>query len=417
MTKDITSQSAQQWIQKALYWADHNYGYIAYHQNNGKSYPHKGFRHLLAVGRQPIPIDPINPFLSLERHASQWLFGYLGYDLKNHIEALSSHNEDRLQFPDIYFFQPEYLFELRENEIQLIIGREQVFDEIDCFEPEPLESDFGVFQADFNKEGYVEKVNTLIDHIIEGDCYEINFCQAFHGDFKQIDPVGCYLHLNEISPKPFSCFQKFAHHYILCASPERFLKKKGDQLISQPIKGTRPRFQDPMMDEQMVQELKTDHKERAENLMIVDLVRNDLAKSSLSGSVQVEELFGIYSFEQVHQMISTVSASLSDRCTGIQALKNAFPMGSMTGAPKIKVMELIETYETSKRGAFSGAAGYIDPFGDFDFNVLIRSLFINAATKNYGFHVGSAITYDAIPEKEYEECLLKAKAILQLIKS
>ena len=271
-------------------------------------------------------------------------------------------------------------------------------------------------KASFTKEAYTTLVKTLRDHIKEGDCYEINLCQDFLGSFECIDPLNLYLRLNEVSPKPFSCFQKFDEQLIISASPERFLKKTGSKVISQPIKGTRPRFHDALLDKQQRDELRYSEKEMAENMMIVDLVRNDLARTAKTGSVKVEEMFGIYSFQQVHQMISTISATIKDDTHFVDVIKHAFPMGSMTGAPKVKVMELIEKYENAKRGAFSGAAGYISPEGDFDFNVLIRSLFIDIEKQLYSFFAGGAITYDSIPEEEYEECLVKTKAINQVLK-
>jgi para-aminobenzoate synthetase component 1 len=217
------------------------------------------------------------------------------------------------------------------------------------------------------------------------------------------------------SPTPFASYFKYDHQYLLCASPERFIKKSGDKLFSQPIKGTIKRGVDEAEDAQLKNELLHSEKELAENLMIVDLVRNDLARSSKTGSVNVDELFGIYSFKQVHQMISTVSSIIKNDTHIIDAIKHAFPMGSMTGAPKIMAMELIEKYETTKRGLYSGAIGYIAPNGDFDFNVVIRSLQYNAATKYLSYEVGSAITFDSIAEQEHDECLLKAKAIMDVL--
>ncbi len=413
--KEIQPSSIIVWIETALKWADQHYSFISFHQDNGRTYPYGGFKNLLAIGNSQIPLDRSNPFNSLDKYKDQWLFGYFGYDLKNSIEDLSSKNTDHLAFEGSNFFCPEYLFEIQEDKVVLLKGDETVWSRVEQFSASTHKSSFGSFQSDFSKSDYIETVEKLISHIEEGDCYEINLCQGFHGEIKEIYPVDAYLTLNELSPKPFSCFQKFREHYILCASPERFLKKELNKLISQPIKGTRPRGKSQSEDIRLIEDLRTDKKEKAENLMIVDLVRNDLAKSSNSGSVKVEELFGIYSFQQVHQMISTVTSTLSADVTGIEALKNAFPMGSMTGAPKIKVMELIEDYEHTKRGAFSGASGYIEPNGNYDFNVLIRSLFLNTKKNIYGFHVGSAITYDAIPAKEYDECLLKAKAIFQLL--
>jgi para-aminobenzoate synthetase component 1 len=195
-------------------------------------------------------------------------------------------------------------------------------------------------------------------------------------------------------------------------SPERYLKKEGKTILSQPIKGTAKRYPDnPELDLKNLNALKDSEKERAENIMVVDLVRNDLSKICEHGSVHVDELCKVYSFPQVHQMISTVSGTLRDDVQFSDAVKATFPMGSMTGAPKKKVMELIERYEKSKRGLFSGSIGYITPYNDFDFNVVIRSVLYNAATRYLSFHTGSAITFSSDPEKEYEECLLKAAAI------
>ena len=158
-----------------------------------------------------------------------------------------------------------------------------------------------------------------------------------------------------------------------------------------------------------------DEKERAENVMIVDLVRNDFARSAIPGTVKVDELFGIYEFENIIQMISTVSATCRKDIHPLEALKNAFPMGSMTGAPKIRAMQLIEDFEVSKRGVYSGALGYIDTNGNYDFNVLIRTLLYDADKKYLSLHVGGAITYDSIPEKEWYESELKAKSILNFL--
>lgn len=407
--------SAEHWVEKALLWANVNFKYVSFHRNNDIDYPHQGFKSLLAVGNEKIDFRNSSAFEILNKNEGKWLFGYLGYDIKNEIEDLYSSNPDQLQFDLINFFEPEFLFAIQEGKITLLKGSSALFDEIDEIKIKSQSNSFSDLCSDYSREEYVSTVSQLIDHIIEGDCYEINLCQGFHGTIGQVSPVQTYLRLNELSPKPFSCFQKFDQQYILCASPERFLKKEDETLISQPIKGTRPRGATNAEDIRLIEELKTDKKEKAENLMIVDLVRNDLARSSKSGSVKVEELFGIYSFQQVHQMISTVTSEKKKDVSGIEAIKNAFPMGSMTGAPKIKVMQLIEQYEKSKRGAFSGASGYIEPNGDFDFNVLIRSLFLNTDLNKFVFHVGSAITYDAIAEHEYEECLVKAKAILQLI--
>jgi para-aminobenzoate synthetase component I len=402
-------------IRKALNWAN-AHSHFAYYNSNQIDYPYDGFIHCLAIGAKRILNAGQSPFEALaDFHQNTWLFGYLGYDLKNNIEKLESQNEDRLLFKDLSFFEPEHLLIFEGDELTIHSQNPRILQEIENFHPQQVKNKLSKPTESINKAEYIKTVEKLRSHIEEGDCYEINYCQEFHGTFDEVSPVQLYTELNRISPNPFSCLQKHNGHYIISASPERFLKKVGKQLISQPIKGTRPRSSNPIEDQRLAKELRADEKELAENMMIVDLVRNDLARSSEIGSVKVEEIFGIYSFQQVHQMISTIVSEKRDIIGWVEAIKNAFPMGSMTGAPKVKVMELIEQYENTKRGPFSGAAGFISPDGDFDFNVLIRSLFLNIGLNTYSFQVGSAITYDSIPENEYEECMVKAKAILSLL--
>jgi len=254
-------------------------------------------------------------------------------------------------------------------------------------------------------------------HINRGDIYVTNFCQEFFAEDAIIDPVNVFLQLSQISPNPFASFFKWKDNYILGASPERFLAKRGDKLISQPIKGTAKRGKTEAEDEAIKQELRNHTKELQENVMIVDLVRNDLTRSAKPGTVKTEALFEIHSFNQLHQMISTIVCNLREDVSPVEALKNTFPMGSMTGAPKISAMQLMEQNERSRRGVYSGAIGYFSPDNDFDFNVVIRSLLYNAAEKYISFHAGSAITFHADPGKEYDECLLKAKAIMAVLGS
>ena len=410
-------QDKEDFLSKALHWAV-QFEHLAYFGHNDIPYPHKGFREILAIGAKElcIPSASEDRFQALaDFHQDQWIFGYLGYDLKNDVEALNSENIDRLGFPEMAFFKAEHLLFFDGDSVEIESDMPGLFQQIEDLEYLPASSHFGPIEAGMKREEYLDIAQKLRGHIEEGDCYEINLCQEFYGAINQASPADLFIKLNELSPKPFASFQKWQDQYIISASPERFLKKTGRQLISQPIKGTRPRGQNEVEDARLAHELRHDEKELAENMMIVDLVRNDLARSAETGSVKVEEMFGIYPFRQVHQMISTISAQLRTEVPFTQAIKNAYPMGSMTGAPKVKVMELIEQYEKAKRGPFSGAAGYISSEGDFDFNVLIRSLFLDLEKALYQFQVGSAITYDAVPEKEYEECLIKAQAIRQLL--
>ena len=410
-------QSREYFVAQALFWAS-GFEHMAYYGHHDIPYPHDGFREILAVGSRELimPKPGEDRFAILERaHQNEWLFGYLGYDLKNDLEQLSSDNPDRLGFPEIAFFKAEHILFFTDDEVIIDSEQPELFNKIMETELNRTKSEFKDLKSSIDRAQYIDTVNQLRQHIEEGDCYEINFCQEFHGQTGEVNPINLFLELSVISPKPFATFQKWNDQYILCASPERFLKKVGNRLISQPIKGTRPRGTTANEDTQLAYDLRHDEKELAENMMIVDLVRNDLARTAKTGTVKVEELFGIYQFEQVFQMISTVVSELREDVSFTGAIKHAFPMGSMTGAPKVKVMELIEQYEATKRGPFSGAAGYITPTGDFDFNVLIRSLFLDLEKQLYSFQVGSAITYDSAAEKEYEECLVKAKAIGLLI--
>lgn len=405
--------------QKALQWAA-TFDVCCCLDSNTYSDPYANHNCLIAIGSsQQLAAASGNAFTQLKSFYEQqqtWLFGLLSYELKNEIENLQTKHEDQLQFPDLFFFVPKYLIALQNNEIKVLIGDEGILQTINAIELNSVLENAKInIQQKISKATYIAKINTLKQHIARGDIYEINYCQEFFTENAAINPLAVFQQLNALSPTPFAGFFKINNHYILSATPERFLCKRGNRLISQPIKGTAKRNADPKIDEQIKINLKTSIKEQAENVMIVDLVRNDLTKSAVKGTVKVDELFGIYSFAQVHQMISTVSCELNPNIHFIDAIKNTFPMGSMTGAPKIKAMQLIDEYELSKRGAYSGSFGYIDPNGDFDFNVIIRSILYNSTNQYLSFQVGGAITYAAKAEEEYEECLLKASAMMKVL--
>lgn len=268
------------------------------------------------------------------------------------------------------------------------------------------------FQASMTKDEYLDKVTTIKNQIIEGDYYELNLCQKFNAKVSMFSPDKVYWHLNKQSPSPFSAFVKIKHDYIISMSPERFLTKKGQELTSQPIKGTNLKSEEN--NEIQKNALKNSEKDRAENVMIVDLVRNDLGRISEAGSIQVKELFGIYSHQYVNHMVSTISSTMKKNIGFSEIMKSLFPMGSMTGAPKIEVMKNIEQHENNARGYYSGSIGYVDNQGDFDFNVVIRSLIYNELSKDLSYQVGGAITYDSDAELEYEECKLKGLAFRNL---
>lgn len=345
-----------------------------------------------------------------------WITGFFTYDLKNEIENLRSDNPDHLEFPELFFFAPEHILLINGGSVEIISDDEHlVLTQINQQIIAPDDLPEINLKSRFTKTDYIQTVNQIKEHISRGDIYVSNFCQEFFADDISLNPLDLFLQLNERSPNPFSSFFKYQDHYIICASPERFLAKRGSKLISQPIKGTAKRVNDLAEDEQIKQQLQSQPKELQENVMIVDLVRNDLTHSAKPGTVKTEELFGLHSFQQVHQLISTVVCELREDVSPIRAVKNTFPMGSMTGAPKISSMQLMEEYEASKRGVYSGAIGYFSPDDDFDFNVVIRSLLYNAANRYLSFQVGGAITFDADAEQEYEECLVKAQAILEVL--
>ncbi|HRP54703.1 anthranilate synthase component I family protein [Agriterribacter sp.] len=388
--------------------------------------PEHSFECILAANAQSIlRAGPHNAFELLQIFIDQhndWCFGHLGYDLKNGIEALESGNTDLLKFDDLFFFVPEFILILRDTELLVGMkapGHETIANAV--FNAPPIPRGAGLhieIKSRFSRPDYINTVHKLQQHILRGDCYEINFCQEFYHENAVIDPLQVYRSLSNESPNPFSCYYKLEDKYLLCASPERYLRKTGNKVISQPIKGTMHRNgSNAGADILNKDALRQSAKERSENIMIVDLVRNDLAKVCIEGSVKVDELTGIYAFPQVYQMISTISGEIHNQASLTDLFKATFPMGSMTGAPKKRVMQLIEQYERTRRGLFSGSVGYISPERNIDFNVVIRSILYNASNRYLSFQTGSAITYYSNAEAEYEECILKAAAIKKVLNS
>ncbi len=397
--------------------------------NNYPNYPYSTFGSFFAIDAVDtifVNSTCLEQFDTFQQKHQDWLFGFLNYDLKNEIESdLQSTKTDNIQNPLLHFFVPKYLVKIENKKVEIGILSESENESESVIEefrilinhqslPKILNLKSEILNR-ISKADYIQTINKIKQHIQLGNIYEMNFCQEFYASTTEINPVVVFQKLNEISKAPFTSFFKNEGNYLLCASPERFLKRQNNTLISQPIKGTRKRIQDEKQDNLLKQQLFFDEKERSENVMIVDLVRNDFSKIAIKNSVEVEELFGIYSFEQVHQMISTITCNIPQNLTFSDIIRAVFPMGSMTGAPKIAAMRLIEQYESTKRGLFSGAVGYITPKGNFDFNVVIRSILYNSTNKYISIQAGSAITIDCDAEKEYEECLLKAKAMLEAL--
>lgn len=408
-----------------LHWAQ-QFREVVFLDSNNYQDRYGSYEAVLAVDAfTSLQTDDQKAFLELQSYQQEtndWLFGYLSYDLKNSIEPIDSQNIDGLDFPDLFFFQPKKIIILAQETLRfeyLGICEEEIADDFHTIST-LNETKFKQFSAlniqdRVSFKEYVKGFDQMKYHIQRGDIYEANYCMEFYTDQATIDPLETYWKLNSISEPPFACFGKFNQQYVLCASPERYLKKQGTKIISQPIKGTSKRGANLEEDLLLKKQLRENPKEQSENVMIVDLVRNDLSKTAVKASVKVEELFGIYTFKQVHQMISTVVSEVAENQNPVNIIQSTFPMGSMTGAPKLSAMKIIEEVEQSKRGLYSGAIGYFTPDSDFDFNVVIRSILYNQKNNYLSFSVGSAITINANAEDEYNECLLKAQAMKKVL--
>lgn len=423
----LTINNTDQYKKQLQQWAQ-QYREVVFLDSNNYNQKYTSYGAVLAVDAlTSIKTDYHNAFEDLKAYqqiTKDWLFGYLSYDLKNDTEDVQSANFDALGFPDLFFFQPKKLFLLKGDQLEvqyLNMCDDELEEDLDaimnCQQQSTIKQQSLTIQQRISKESYLDKAGQMLEHIHRGDIYEANFCMEFYAENAVINPVEMYGKLNLISEPPFAVYLKNHRHYLMSASPERYIRKEGDKIISQPIKGTARRSENPVEDKAIQQELYKNEKERSENIMIVDLVRNDLSRTAAKGSVEVEELCGAYAFKQVHHLISTVVSKVEEGNSPVDVLKTTFPMGSMTGAPKISAMQIIEKLEETKRGLYSGTVGYFTPEGDFDFNVVIRSILYNQDDNYVSFSVGSAITSKAIPEMEYEECLLKARAMRSVLES
>ena len=410
-----------------LKWAQ-QFREIAFLDSNNSIQKYSSYDCIVAVDAfTSIQTDYSKAFEELKEYQekiSDYIFGHLSYDLKNGTEEITSSNFDGLGFSDLHFFQPKKIFKIQGSELEmsyLFLCDDELRSDYDEILLEKKEQLLYVqppeinIQARISEDNYLAKASKILEHIQRGDIYEMNLCMEFFAENTEIDPFQIYQKLNEISQPPFAAFYKIADKYCLCASPERYIRRENNKIISQPIKGTAKRGLDIIEDNAIKILLSQNEKERSENIMIVDLVRNDLSKTAVKNSVEVEELCQPYTFKQVHHLISTVVSEVKSTTSGAEIIRTTFPMGSMTGAPKLSAMQIIEKFEETKRGLYSGSIGYFEPNGDFDFNVVIRSILYNKTQKYVSFSVGSAITAASESAVEYEECLLKAKAMRQVL--
>lgn len=374
---------------------------LATHPSSGKSWLFAGFDAIFkwnqeTDGDSSSVGDPWKALAGFRSRFPGFCCGYLGYDLKNAREVLQSANNDTVGLPDMWMARPTRIYMLED------------------------ESDEGIshtpnftitsLRSSVSSDHYMRMVEKAKAFIHEGDTYEINLSHQLQGDFEG-NPLSLFHTMRQHGPVPFAAYLQVDDLSACCASPERFLTKKAQKLISDPIKGTRPRGINPEQDAIIATELRNSEKDQAENLMIVDLVRNDFSRACQAGSVKVTQLFDIQRFGTVHQMVSRVEGDLSETLAAQpeEAIAACFPMGSMTGAPKIRSMKIIEELENYKRGLYSGAIGFFTPEGDFSFNVVIRTAIIR--DKKLWYSTGGAITADSDPLSEWNETLVKARAL------
>lgn len=418
------------WRQRILAWGATQEGPLCCLDSNGHQQdPYGRYYFIIGIGAQAtLRVDETGSAFKAwrtfaQQHKDQWCLSYLSYELKDEVEQLTSNNIATQNFPVLHSFVPRYTialhrdgrWELQNNGPLTDAQLWQQWANTPLPNPTTAPSIPITLQPRISKDQYIQAVQIVKDQIREGAVYELNFCQELYANDLQIDPLATFERLNNIAATPFAAYYRHDQYHALCGSPERFLCQRGQQIIAQPIKGTRRRGQTPEEDNALRAALAASEKDQAENIMIVDLMRNDLTKVCQTGTIQVPELFGIYGFERVWQMISTVTGMLRSGCTGLDALQAAFPIGSMTGAPKVSSLQWIEQLEVVQRGLYAGAIGYINPMGELDFNVVIRSLLYDANRGYASCQVGGAIVYDSDPMAEYEECWIKAQTVLEAL--
>ncbi len=398
-------------------------GYIAAH-------PVTIIRARVSDDREENSWDALKAFRSAH---PDWMFGWFGYDMKNDTETLTSGHPDPVGLPDLFFFVPAVVLAVDRKQCRLEVlkgdpselATEQpefedastrmestcanellqgILDE--TTEKQPLA--IGPLVSGDGWESYREKVLRIKQWITEGETYEVNLTHQLQTGCRG-DSLDLFEAMRESGPVPFGAWFHYDDVAICCASPERFLQYRDGKVRSQPIKGTSPRGNSEEEDERIVTEILGKEKNRAENVMIVDLVRHDLGRIAETGSVRTESLLEVQTFSTVHQLVSTITAKPASGITPVDMIKACFPMGSMTGAPKVRTMEIIEELESYRRGIYSGAIGYFTPDGNFDFNVVIRTAIMKQNRLYYS--VGGAITADSDPGEEWEETWLKAKAL------
>ncbi len=340
--------------------------------------------------------------------------GYFAYDMKNLVERLPEKARDDLDLPDciLGFYDSAVVYDHACDEFHVTgrgLGLEKILSEARRQENAPPPPSPAEPEPNFTVREYVRAVEKAKEYIRRGDIYQVNLSQRFETGFSG-DPFSLYCRLRDASPAPFSAYLDFGEVKILSSSPERFLLKRGDYVETRPIKGTRPRGEDARGDASLERDLAASAKDRAEHVMIVDLERNDLGRVCEYGSVRPSEMFSLERYSTVFHLVSTVSGRLRPGTDALDCLRAAFPGGSITGAPKIRSMEIIEELEPVKRSIYTGAIGYISFDGNMDTSIAIRTIVIKG--KKAYFQVGGGIVADSDPEAEYQETLDKARGMM-----
>lgn len=380
------------------------------------------FRRVMDRDRSVLALG-VHAEVSAPDQARDWVFGHVAYDLGDGSGHLRSRHQRDPALPLERWFVPRTVIEWSGGRtlVHLHPAHEEegsALASVLLQEPRAARNDgrpLGPWVPDTDRGRYLANARRLLRHIQRGDIYEVNYCTRHSARAVDWDPYAAFGRMLQRSRAPFAAFYREGERFVLCASPERFLAIDGDRVVGEPMKGTRPRSSDPEEDGRLAAELASDAKERAENVMAVDVMRHDLARVAASRSVTVPELCAVRSYPAVHQMVSTVAATLAPGSSAYAALLAAFPMASMTGAPKIRAMELIDEAEDRARGLFSGTFGFFAPDGTADLNVVIRSVFFDRERGTAAIHAGSALTANCDPETEWEECALKARSVMEAI--
>lgn len=421
-TKIFNIENPLDFYNRSILWSDQFREVVSLDSNDHKLPYHSIEKVIACDAMTSIETNDIVQLKEYQSHLRDWCFGFISYDIKNDLFDVTSFNEDHIGFKEMCFFQPKRLIVFNGNLVEfsyLACCDDEIDDDFNQIMNTSLELKYKEQSIDLVErvpfERYKQQFDKALQYIKRGDTYELNYCVEFFHQGIHINPYSFYNVLNSQAKSSFASFVKWNNCFAMCASPERFIKKIDQKIVSQPIKGTAKRGISDFEDQLLIKELQASAKERSENIMIVDLVRNDLSKIALKNTVKVEELCGVYTFSHVHQMISTVTCEVDFTTSPLDIIFETFPMASMTGVPKKRTLEIIEELEDHKRGLYSGTIGYISPQNDFDFNVVIRALLYNADTTYLSLSVGSAVTYLANAEDEYKECLLKASAIRQLL--